>query len=65
MYLILVGLWYEDFSKSLAKKTIDSLMKVLARLAKFINDEEVEHAKQQVERPNNPLRIPKGGKDFK
>ena len=45
MCSILTGLRLGDFSKSLAKKPIETMMKLLVRLAKFINMEEIKLTK--------------------
>ena len=45
MHSFLVGLRSGDFFKSLAKKSIETMTKLLVRLAKFINMEEVGRRK--------------------
>ena len=42
IHSILVGLKFDDFSKSLAKKPIETLTERLNQLAKFINMEDVK-----------------------
>lgn len=49
MHSILDGLKLNDFSKSLAKKLVKTMTKLLAQLTKFINMEEVELAKCQAD----------------
>ena len=50
MHSIFVDLKSKDFSKSLAKRPAQTMTKLLARLAKFINMEEVEIIKRQADR---------------
>ena len=45
MHLILVRLNLGEFSKSLTKRPIETMIELLTRFAKFINMEEVEVAK--------------------
>ena len=45
MHLILIGLKSSDFSKSLAKTPVETMIELLARSGKFINMEEVEATK--------------------
>ena len=52
MYFILFGLKLGDFYKSLTKWPVETMIKLLARLAKFINMKEVEAIKRQVDWPN-------------
>ena len=47
MHLILVGFKLRDFSKSLAKRLVESMTELLAQSTKFINMEEVVSAKWQ------------------
>ena len=47
MHSILASLESGDFSKSLAKRLVETMTKLLARSANFINIEEVKLAKQQ------------------
>ena len=62
MHLILVGLKFGDFSKSLAKRPPKTMTELLAQSAKFINMEEVEAAKRQADRP---MQEEKGQSDRK
>ena len=49
MHSILVDLKFGDFSKSLAKRLVETMIELLAHSNKFINMEEMEAAKRQVD----------------